>query len=631
MKYEKWLTPTAAALLSAMLATGSLACLVTGFRVTGVSFAALFVCCLVAGAVFSLCSRLRLGWVPLCVGALLLGYLWNRAGLSGSAQTLLFHISDMLDRGYGWGIIRWNEEALTHSALAVYTLGCILTALLAALIPMKRLGWLSMPIGAVPLIFCMILTDTAPAAWAFGLVAVSLLLLLFTQRVRSRDPYQGNRLTALLALPLAVAVLVLLLAFPQETYRGQELAQKLEDWVLSLFEEPKPEQSEPDPLVYPVVGGDDPVLNYVNLAAVGPKEERWSMVMKVRAPESGYIYLRGSVYNYYTGTTWMHNGAGSQWPNEQFDRTGTLKELEITTQQVHGLIYSTYCPTLDPAPTAGRIVNTKRDRTYLIKYLDMPAYDDSWAQRIDNTLSSYTDPASHVTCLNLPPAAANWASDVLHDFEWYAGGRNYNARGAWELAHEIAEYVAGSAEYDLNTPAMPSEEADFASWFMRKSPTGYCVHYATAAAVLLRQAGIPARYVTGYLVPAKSEQTVTVRQKDAHAWVEFFVPGVGWMPLEATPGFYERVNQGSGDDPSETTQPSTQPSEATEPTTRPTRPPETTEPSTQPATQPTKTPDAPEWEPNMPVLVALLVLALLALLVLSCICIMYNCMSHPVE
>lgn len=612
MKRETWFTPVTAGLLGALLAAGGLACPVTGFGVTGVDFVALFACCLVVAAIFALCIHLRLGLVPLCVGALLLGFLWNRVGLGNSMQALLFRVTDMLDRGYGWGVLHASEEAPVAPGLAVCVLGCIHAAALTALIYWGRMGWLTILLGVAPLGLCLILTDTVPAAWAFALVCTCVLLLLFTQRVRSRNPVQGNRLTAMLALPLAVAMLALLLAFPQDTYRGQELAQKLEDWVLSLFEEPEDETPQPDPLVYPIVGGDDPILNYVNLSAVGPKEESWSLVMKVRSPDTGYIYLRGSTYNYYTGTTWMHNGAGVQWPNEQFDRTGTLKALEITTQQVHGILYSTYSPTLDPEPVAGRIVNSKQERSYLVKYLQMPAYNENWAQRVDNTMNAYSDPSSSIACLNLPPAAANWASDVLHDFEWYAGGRNYNAQGAWALAHEIAEYVANSTPYSLDTPAMPRDEADFASWFMRESPTGYCVHYATATAVLLRQAGIPARYVTGYLVPAKAGQAVTVREKDAHAWVEFFVPGVGWMPLESTPGYYEKVNRIPGDEPDET-KPATEP-ETTEPTTRPTTPPETTRP-TQPSqtTQPTQTPEEPKREPNVPVLVALLMLVLLAL------------------
>lgn len=53
--------------------------------------------------------------------------------------------------------------------------------------------------------------------------------------------------------------------------------------------------------------------------------------------------------------------------------------------------------------------------------------------------------------------------------------------------------------YSLETARVPSGE-DFVYWFLTQSDTGYCVHFATSAALLLRYCGVPARYVTGYTV-----------------------------------------------------------------------------------------------------------------------------------
>ena len=632
MKSESLLSLCVAVLLAALAAFGGLACLVTGYAIPDVNYVALALFCLVAAAMFGFCIRLGLGLVPLCASALLLGYLWNRGGLNDSLQTLVYHITDLWDRGYGWGVIRWNDRDLTSPGTIVYLLGSFQGAVLTALLLWRKQSWLPFLLSLLPLLGCLILTDTLPELWSLIVLFTAALILLLTGRVRSRSPIQGGRLIAMLALPVAAAVLVFFASFPLENYRGKELAQQLEDWVTSLFqEETQPTQPpKPAPLMYPMVGGDDPSLNQVDLTAVGPRENDESMVMKVTAPESGYLYLRGSVYNYYTGTTWMHNGAGVQWPEEQFDRTGTLMELEITTQQVHGLIYTTYNPTVDPAPTAGRIVNSQRVKSYTVRYLLQPQFDENWAQLIDHTLLAYDDPAAHVTCLNLPKEASDWAGDVLHDFDWYAGNRNYNAYGSWALAHEIAEYVALSTTYDTDTAPMPAGQTDFASWFMQESASGYCVHFATAAAVLLRQAGIPARYVTGYLVQARADEGVIVRQKDAHAWVEYFVPGVGWLPLEATPGYYERVNSIPEEEekpPQETTVPPV--SETTEPTTQPTTQPETRETTVPPVSQttaPTSAPthatattQPPERDPETakPVLWALLALVGLALVIVQ--------------
>ena len=84
--------------------------------------------------------------------------------------------------------------------------------------------------------------------------------------------------------------------------------------------------------------------------------------------------------------------------------------------------------------------------------------------------------------------------------------------------------------------AITSRDDDFAQWFLEKSDTGYCVHFATAATVLLRAAGIPARYVEGYMVDCRPEVKNIVTNQEAHAWVEYFDPVFSvWWILEATP------------------------------------------------------------------------------------------------
>lgn len=66
---------------------------------------------------------------------------------------------------------------------------------------------------------------------------------------------------------------------------------------------------------------------------------------------------------------------------------------------------------------------------------------------------------------------------------------------------------------------------------------GYCEHFATALAILLRLEGVPSRYVTGFKVDEGNldGEHYVVRDDDAHAWVEAFVPGKGWIEADATP------------------------------------------------------------------------------------------------
>jgi hypothetical protein len=72
--------------------------------------------------------------------------------------------------------------------------------------------------------------------------------------------------------------------------------------------------------------------------------------------------------------------------------------------------------------------------------------------------------------------------------------------------------------------------------FLFETRTGYCEHFASAFAFLMRAAGIPSRIVGGYLGGEYNEfgGYWTVRQADAHAWVEVWLPQTGWMRVDPT-------------------------------------------------------------------------------------------------
>lgn len=110
------------------------------------------------------------------------------------------------------------------------------------------------------------------------------------------------------------------------------------------------------------------------------------------------------------------------------------------------------------------------------------------------------------------------------------------------------DYLASHYTYDLNVTAVPRER-EFIDWFL-DIKTGYCVHYASALALLLQDVGFATRYVEGFVAGATESEggnqiyrrTVTTDQ--AHAWTEVHLSGVGWYPFDATPpAEVERLNQ----------------------------------------------------------------------------------------
>lgn len=90
---------------------------------------------------------------------------------------------------------------------------------------------------------------------------------------------------------------------------------------------------------------------------------------------------------------------------------------------------------------------------------------------------------------------------------------------------------------------------DFVLSFLDGAQTGYDVHYASAAAMMFRYYGIPARYAEGFLVTKDDAsrlqpgETLTLNGTSGHAWVEYYQDGVGWLPFEVTPGYLSAMEQ----------------------------------------------------------------------------------------
>ena len=116
-----------------------------------------------------------------------------------------------------------------------------------------------------------------------------------------------------------------------------------------------------------------------------------------------------------------------------------------------------------------------------------------------------------------------------------------------EKANAIRNYLATTCTYSLSSPLVPSNQ-DAIVFFLTSSKTGACDMFASAMTMLLRAVDVPARLATGYIEPEEIEekpgaseakaQTINyiVRERDAHAWVEYFIPGAGWLNYDPTQG-----------------------------------------------------------------------------------------------
>lgn len=136
-----------------------------------------------------------------------------------------------------------------------------------------------------------------------------------------------------------------------------------------------------------------------------------------------------------------------------------------------------------------------------------------------------------------------------------------------EIIEAVANYFQDNIPYTLKPGATP-RNADFVNYFLQKNRKGYCAHFASAATLIFREMGIPARYIEGYAFSMENAMTgeediskdyyryyqgysvfgetpvmkVEVSDAMAHAWVEVYVQGFGWKQVEVTPSSMESLD-----------------------------------------------------------------------------------------
>lgn len=145
----------------------------------------------------------------------------------------------------------------------------------------------------------------------------------------------------------------------------------------------------------------------------------------------------------------------------------------------------------------------------------------------------------------LPMAVRSYLQEKMGDYITEEGQTHFDYKKAKQ---NILFYLTTYITYNENVSAA-EEGVDFVLNFLDGTQAGYDVHYATAAAMMFRYYGIPARYVEGFLI-TKDEaaamtdgETTVLDGTHGHAWVEYYQDGVGWLPFEVTPGYFSAMEQ----------------------------------------------------------------------------------------
>ncbi len=255
-------------------------------------------------------------------------------------------------------------------------------------------------------------------------------------------------------------------------------------------------------------------------------------------PQQSELYWRGLVLTEFNGRTWRPDDAPKQSIlSENYKLTTRSKVLKYTL-----ILEATQQNWLFALPIA------ESDSKHVLYDQDFILATDQAIKRrsqfrfvsYSNTkLEPYLDPLRYQQELSLPkgfnPRAINmanqWRQSVTNDESYVAIVLNY--------------FTNKPFVYTLQPSALGEHSVDE---FLFRTRRGFCEHYASSFVFLMRAGGIPARVVMGYQGGTRSpyDNYVIVRQLDAHAWAEVWLPSKGWIRVDPTSAVSpDRIELGS--------------------------------------------------------------------------------------
>ncbi|HEX8551127.1 MAG TPA: transglutaminase-like domain-containing protein [Abditibacteriaceae bacterium] len=169
---------------------------------------------------------------------------------------------------------------------------------------------------------------------------------------------------------------------------------------------------------------------------------------------------------------------------------------------------------------------------------DMRALNSARGLSNDEQLDWLRDPRTSVTLsIQRDFSQQRELLQIAQDIEHEAALAGKKLDSPARRVQAVSNYLARHCLYSLQAPVVPSD-SDSVLFFLQTSRTGACDMFASSAALLLRAMGIPTRLASGYIQPedAASGGVYTVRELDAHAWIEYYVPSLGWIAHDPTRG-----------------------------------------------------------------------------------------------
>ena len=280
---------------------------------------------------------------------------------------------------------------------------------------------------------------------------------------------------------------------------------------------------------------------YADIPAQTPDTEK-TAVGSVKSLKEGAVYLRLRSFGNYTGDGWtepaVYEGRSAVHPLNMTYSTlvdngySQQNDIEVIYNKDDGLVPVPYYALSENQ--SGSLIMTdvavpnSSGGQNTFYYRQIPVLSVSSLLSLENTGSVNGAYRSFVyeNYLSLPENTKAEIKKIIEQAGLDASSPS--------VISDVAGYVRHVCAYSGAFEQIPDGE-DKVIYFLTKSKEGVCGHFASAATLIYRALGIPARYTVGYYVAADGRYAPSeFYDTDAHAWVEVFVDGVGWIPVEVT-------------------------------------------------------------------------------------------------
>ncbi|MFA9501973.1 DUF3488 and transglutaminase-like domain-containing protein [Natrinema sp. H-ect1] len=245
-------------------------------------------------------------------------------------------------------------------------------------------------------------------------------------------------------------------------------------------------------------------------------------------------YWRTGVYDRFTGDEWVRTGQDERYDGRLAsppDSTETVKQT-VTAETELGIM--PVAP--QPVELGGEIARRTTVSRHGQPRPETPLQPGE-SYTVESAVVDPSPAALRAAGTDYPDGITDTYLQTPEDTSSAFGGRTdeitAGADTPYDKAVAIEDALESTKRYSLEV-SQPS--GNVAEKFLLEMDAGYCVYFATTMTQMLREEGVPARYVTGYTTGQQvDDDTYVVRGLDAHSWVEAYFPDHGWVRFDPTP------------------------------------------------------------------------------------------------